>query len=211
VSLQLGDDAPDFAANATHGVLRLHSYLGSSWGVLFSLPGVCTAVGTTELALFAQLAERWAERDIKVIGVTPASVTDNAGWAADVTRAYGVAVQFPLAADEDGAIGRLYDLVHPKSRERAVLLFVIGPLKKIKVIQVSSATVGRNIPEVLRTVEALQLSNREGVHAPAGWVPGSRLLLPETLDAEAAAQRFGTGYQTVTPYLRLVAADAGRA
>ena len=70
MALRLGDEAPNFTAETTEGTIKLHDYLGDSWGVLFSHPKDFTPVCTTELGYMAKIKPEFDKRNVKILGLS---------------------------------------------------------------------------------------------------------------------------------------------
>jgi alkyl hydroperoxide reductase subunit AhpC len=205
MTLQLGDTAPDFTADTTEGPVRFHEYLGDSWGILFSHPADFTPVCTTELGEFTRRKKQFDDRDTRIIGVSVDSVDSHRGWSADIAETQGQGLNFPLIGDEDRAIASLYGMIHPKALETATVrtVFVIGPDKKVKLTLAYPAAIGRNVDEIVRVLDALQLSARHPVSTPVNWNDGDDVLISPALSDDDAAARFPDGFTTLKPYLRL--------
>jgi alkyl hydroperoxide reductase subunit AhpC len=205
MTIQLGDTAPDFTAKTTSGEVRLHEYLGDSWGVLFSHPADFTPVCTTELGAFANRKAEFDERNTKLIGVSVDSVESHDRWSSDIEETQGSALDFPLVGDEDRTVADLYGMIHPKAIDTATVrtVFVIGPDKKVKLTLTYPAAIGRNIDEILRVIDALQLSSAHSVSTPVDWNVGDEVIISPAISDEDAKDRFPKGFRTLTPYLRL--------
>jgi alkyl hydroperoxide reductase subunit AhpC len=205
MALQLGDVAPDFTATTTEGQLRLHEYLGDGWGILFSHPADFTPVCTTELGAFANRKDEFTRRDTKLIGVSVDSVDSHHRWSRDIAETQGSALNFPLVGDEDRSVATLYGMIHPNALETATVrtVFVIGPDNKVKLTLTYPAAIGRNIDEILRVLDALQLAARQPVSTPVDWKPGDDVIISPALDDADARERFPNGFTTLKPYLRL--------
>jgi alkyl hydroperoxide reductase subunit AhpC len=205
MTLQLGDTAPDFTADTTEGPVRFHEYLGDSWAILFSHPADFTPVCTTELGEFTRRKKQFDDRDTRIIGVSVDSVDSHRGWSADIAETQGQGLNFPLIGDEDRAIASLYGMIHPKALETATVrtVFVIGPDKKVKLTLAYPAAIGRNVDEIVRVLDALQLSARHPVSTPVNWNDGDDVLISPALSDDDAAARFPDGFTTLKPYLRL--------
>ena len=154
MALQLGDIAPDFEADTTVGKINLHSWLGNSWGVLFSHPKDYTPVCTTELGATAKLKGEFEKRGVKVIGLSIDSVDDHMAWKRDIEQTQGAKVEFPMIADPDLSIANLYGMIHPNASDRFTVrsVFVIDPKKKVRLTLNYPASTGRNFDEILRVV-----------------------------------------------------------
>jgi thioredoxin-dependent peroxiredoxin len=174
MTIQLGDTTPDFRAETTEGSLDLHEYLGDGWGILFSHPADFTPVCTTELGDFAKRKDDFSARNTKLIGVSVDSVESHRVWAADIAETQGTALNYPLIGDEDRAVAILYGMIHPHAIESATVrtVFIIGPDKKVKPTLTYPAAVGRNVDEIIRVLDALQLSSQYGVSTPVNWKNG---------------------------------------
>jgi thioredoxin-dependent peroxiredoxin len=205
MTVRLGEIAPDFTADTTAGRLTLHDYLGDSWGILFSHPADFTPVCTTELGEFARRVGEFAARDTKLIGVSVDSVESHRSWSADIAETQGHALNFPLIGDEDRGVANLYGMIHPDAIETATVrtVFIIGPDKKIKLTLTYPAAIGRNVDEIVRALDALQLSAKYGVSTPVNWNDGDDVIIsPSTSEADAES-KFPKGFKTLKPYLRL--------
>ena len=204
MSLRLGDTVPDFTAPSTQGDLNLYSYLGDSWGVLFSHPGDYTPVCTTELGRTAQLKDEFAKRNVKAIAVSVDPLNKHEGWINDINETQHTTVDFPIIADEDRTVATLYDMIHPNASATATVrsLFIIGPDKKLKLSITYPASTGRNFTEVLRVIDSLQLSAEYSIATPADWKQGEDVIVALNLTTEEARMKFPKGVREVKPYLR---------
>jgi alkyl hydroperoxide reductase subunit AhpC len=204
MALQLGDVAPDFTAKTTQGELSLHEYLGDSWGILFSHPADFTPVCTTELGAFANRKGEFDKRNTKLIGVSVDSVDSHERWSSDIAETQGSALNFPLVGDEDRTVATLYGMIHPKALETATVrtVFVIGPDKKVKLTLTYPAAIGRNVDEIIRVLDALQLSARHSVSTPVDWKVGGDVIISPAIDDAKAAELFPKGFTTLKSYLR---------
>ena len=206
MSLRLGDTAPDFEQDTSEGRIRFHEWLGDSWGVLFSHPADFTPVCTTELGLTANLKDKFAERNVKVIALSVDDVTSHNGWIEDINETQGCTVNFPIIADADRKVAELYDMIHPNADNSLTVrsLFVIDPNKKVRLIITYPASTGRNFNEILRVIDSLQLTEEHKVATPGNWESGDDVVIvPSLQDEKEIAERFPKGYKAVKPYLRL--------
>ena len=205
MAIQLGDNAPDFTAETTEGRIGLHEYLGDGWGLLFSHPADFTPVCTTELGEFARRKGDFAERGVKLIGVSVDPVDSHRRWSDDIAETQGTGLNYPLVGDEDHAVADLYGMIHPNAIETATVrtVFVIGPDKKVKLTLTYPANVGRNVDEILRVIDALQLSSEHAVSTPVNWRDGDEVIISPALSDDEARERFPKGFRTLKPYLRL--------
>ncbi len=203
--IMLGDTAPDFTAETTEGRLSLHEYLGDGWGLLFSHPADFTPVCTTELGEFARRKDDFTQRNVKLIGVSVDPVDSHRRWSNDIAETQGTGLNYPLVGDEDHSVANLYGMIHPNAIEAATVrtVFVIGPDKKVKLTLTYPANVGRNVEEILRVIDALQLSGAYAVSTPVNWHNGDEVIISPALSDDEAKARFPKGFRTLKPYLRL--------
>ncbi len=206
MSIQLGDEAPDFTAETTQGTINFHEWKGDSWAILFSHPKDFTPVCTTELGEVARLKPEWDKRGVKVIGLSVDEVTNHAEWEKDIEETQGAAVNFPIIADSDRKVSDLYDLIHPNANDTLTVrsVFVIGPDNKVKLIITYPASTGRNFDEILRVVDSLQLTANHSVATPVNWTDGDDVIIVPALSDDDAKEKFPQGWNAVKPYLRLV-------
>jgi alkyl hydroperoxide reductase subunit AhpC len=212
MTLRLGQVAPDFTQESTDGPIHFHEWLGNSWGVLFSHPKDFTPVCTTELGQVAKLKGEFDKRGVKVVGLSVDAVGDHSKWANDIKETQGVAPNFPIIADADYKVSKLYDMLpeavsgDPAKRTPADNLtvrnvFVIGPDKKIRLILVYPMATGRNFDEILRVIDSMQLGDKYKVATPANWKQGGDVIITGAVSNEDA-QKIFPGFKTLKPYLR---------
>jgi alkyl hydroperoxide reductase subunit AhpC len=204
MTIQLGDVAPNFTADTTEGTVRFHEYLGDGWGILFSHPADYTPVCTTELGAFANRKDEFTKRNTKLIGVSVDDVESHKGWSADIAETQGTALNFPLVGDPNRAVARLYGMIHPKALATATVrtVFVIAPDKTVRLTLTYPASIGRNIDEIIRVLDALQLSAELPVSTPVDWNDGDDVIISPALSDDEARARFPQGFTTHKPYLR---------
>ncbi len=215
MSLRIGDTAPDFTAQTTHGVLHFHEWLGTSWGILFSHPKDFTPVCTTELGYLAKLEPEFAKRDTKVIGLSVDPVDNHQRWSKDIEETQGFAPHYPLIGDTELVVAKLYDMLPadagdtsegrtPADNATVRSVFIIGPDKKIKASLTYPMTSGRNFDEVLRLLDSLVLTARHNVATPVNWTAGEDVIIPPAVSDEQARAKYPEGFTTIKPYLRTV-------
>ncbi|MEU9396393.1 peroxiredoxin [Streptomyces sp. NPDC048324] len=174
----IGDPAPNFEAESTHGPVRLSDYAGR-WLVLFSHPADFTPVCTTEFVAFSELAEEFAARDAALLGNSVDSVHSHLAWTRAIEEKLGVRVPFPIIADLDTRVSRAYGMLHPNTSGTAAVraVFVIDPEQTVRAVLYYPMNAGRMIPEILRLLDALRTSDRDSVACPANWHPGEDVAL----------------------------------
>lgn len=206
MTIRLGDEAPDFTAETTEGTISLHDYLGESWGLLFSHPADFTPVCTTELGEFARRKGEFDQRNVKLLGLSVDPIESHKGWAPDIADVKGVELNYPLIADPDRKVAELYDMIHPGMSEKVTVrsVFVIGPDKKVKLIITYPQTTGRNVEELLRVIDSLQLTAKHSVATPVDWKQGDDVIIASSVSNEDAKKRFPGGWRADKPYLRWV-------
>lgn len=206
MTLRLGDTAPDFEQDSTIGKIRFHEWAGDSWVVLFSHPADFTPVCTTELGLTAKLKPEFDRRNIKAIALSVDSADAHHRWIKDIEDTQKTVVGFPIIADLDKKVARLYDMIHPNQSETATIrsLFIIDSKKKVRLILTYPLSTGRNFDEVLRVLDALQLTDDCTVATPGNWKSGDDVIIPLSVtDEEVIKQKYPKGYTAPRPYLRI--------
>jgi alkyl hydroperoxide reductase subunit AhpC len=215
MSLRIGDEAPDFRAETTQGPISFHQWIGNGWAILFSHPKDFTPVCTTELGAVARLMPRFQQRNTKVLGLSVDRVEDHQRWLRDIEETGGAAVTFPLVADTNLEVAKLYDMLHPNASgetakrtaaDNATVrsVFIIGPDKKVKAMLTYPMSSGRNFEEVLRLLDSIQLTARFKVATPADWKQGEDVIIVPSVSDDEARQRFPQGWKSPKPYMRIV-------
>jgi alkyl hydroperoxide reductase subunit AhpC len=204
MALRLGDQAPDFTAASTEGTINLYDYLGDGWGILFSHPKDFTPVCTTELGAFAARKGDFDKRNTKLLGLSVDSVESHQSWKGDIAETQGAALNFPLIADEDRTVADAYDMIHPNANDTLTVrsVFVIGPDKKVKLTLTYPASTGRNVEEIIRVLDSLQLTADYKVATPANWKDGEDVIIVPAVSDDEAKERFPKGFTAIKPYLR---------
>ncbi len=205
MTIRLGDVAPDFTADTTEGQIQFHEYLGDGWGILFSHPADFTPVCTTELGEFAKRKDEFTKRNTKLIGLSVDPVESHKRWVSDIFETQGQVPNYPIIGDEDKTVANLYGMIHPNASDTFTVrtVFIIGPDKKVKLMLTYPASVGRNIDEILRVLDSLQLSSKYPVSTPVNWKQGSEVIIAPAISDDEAKERFPGGFRTLKPYLRL--------
>ena len=203
MSLRLGDEAPNFTADTTEGPIDFHDWKKGSWAVFFSHPADFTPVCTTELGRTAALNEEFTRRGVKTIAISVDPLESHQGWAPDIRDVGGTDLNFPIIADPDRSVSQLYDMIHPGEGDTSSVrsVFIIDPSNKIRLTLTYPKSVGRNFDEILRVIDALQLTDLAPVSTPVDWAPGQRVIVSPMMSTADAVERFGD-VEEVKPYLR---------
>lgn len=215
MALQINDTAPDFEAETTQGRIKFHEWIGDSWAVLFSHPKDFTPVCTTELGYMARIKPEFDKRGVKIIGLSVDPLDRHSGWSKDIEETQGFAPNYPMIADTDFNVSKLYGMLPaavsgdptqrtPADNQTVRNVFVIGPDKKIKLILVYPMTTGRNFDEVLRVIDSLQLTAKHKVATPAQWKQGDDVIIAGSVTDEDAKKIWPQGWKAPKPYIRIV-------
>jgi alkyl hydroperoxide reductase subunit AhpC len=215
MALKIGDTAPDFEADTTEGRISFHDWIGDSWAVLFSHPKDFTPVCTTELGYMARIKPDFDERNVKIIGLSVDATGDHEEWAKDIEETQGHAPNYPLIADSDFEVSKLYGMLPaetegdpgdrtPADNQTVRNVVVIGPDKKVKLILVYPMTTGRNFDEVLRVIDSLQLTAQHKVATPVNWNQGDDVIIAGSVSDDEAKEKYPDGWESPKPYIRIV-------
>ncbi len=215
MTLLINDQAPNFQVDTTHGMIDFHEWIGSSWAVLFSHPKDFTPVCTTELGYLAQMQPEFEKRNTKIIGLSIDPIDDHKRWLADVEEVGNTVVNYPVIADTELKVAKLYNMFPSdetgSAEGRTAMtnatvrsVFVIGPDKNIKLMIIYPMTTGRNFDEILRVIDSMQLTAEHKVATPVNWKQGEDVIIVPSVSNEEAAKIYPDGWDTVKPYLRKV-------
>ncbi|MGQ9640387.1 MAG: peroxiredoxin [Candidatus Bathyarchaeia archaeon] len=199
---QLGQQAPDFEAKSNRGDIKLSDYRGR-WVILFSHPADFTPVCTTEFIAFAEIYEELRKRGVELIGLSIDSVYSHIAWIRNIEEKMKVKISFPIIADIDMKISKMYGMLHPGESSTASVrsVFFIDPEGKIRAIIYYPMSTGRSTSEILRVIDSLQTVDRHNVATPANWKPGDPVIVPPPTTQEAAEKRLMEGYECKDWYL----------
>lgn len=212
MALRIGDIAPDFTADSTEGEIRFHDWIGDGYAILFSHPKDFTPVCTTELGMMAGMAEEFAKRDAKIMGISVDPVEDHHKWKSDIATYSGHTVSYPMVGDPQLEIAKLYDMLPaeasgnskdrtPADNQTVRTVFIVGPDRKVKLSLTYPMTTGRNFDEILRALDSIRLTAEHRVATPAGWTQGDDVILTGAVTDEEGRDIFG-GYEQKLPYIR---------
>ncbi|SEN41236.1 peroxiredoxin [Nitrosomonas marina] len=215
MALRINDQAPNFQADTTQGRIDFHEWTGDSWAILFSHPKDFTPVCTTELGYMASIQSEFDKRNTKIIGLSIDPLDDHKQWLKDVEEVGKAQVQYPVIADTDLKVAKLYNMFPAdesgSAEGRTALtnatvrsVFVIGPDKNIKLMMTYPMTTGRNFNEILRAIDSMQLTAKHKVATPVNWQQGEDVIIVPAVSNEDAEKIYPDGWETVKPYLRKV-------
>jgi thioredoxin-dependent peroxiredoxin len=215
MALRINDIAPDFKAQTTHGPIDFHDWIGDRWAILFSHPKDFTPVCTTELGYMAKIQPEFTKRNAKLIGLSVDPVDSHSRWLADIEETQGAKVDYPIIADSDLSVSKLYNMLpaeEPGTSEGRTAatnqtvrsVFVIGPDKKIKLMLTYPMTTGRNFDEILRVIDSMQLTAKHKVATPANWKQGDDVIISGSVSDDDAKTMFPAGWRSPKPYIRIV-------
>lgn len=211
MGLRINDIVPNFTAETDQGTITFHDWIGDSWAILFSHPKDFTPVCTTEFGAVAQLADEWAKRNTKVIGLSVDGVDEHKQWKGDIAAVAGAQPTFPIIADTGLEVSKAFDMLPadaylPDGRTAADSasvrsVFIISPDKKVQLIMTYPMSVGRNFAEVLRALDGLQATFGTPIATPANWTVGQDVIVALSLNDDQAREKFGE-IDVKLPYLR---------
>jgi len=176
---RLGSPAPQFKANSTQGEIKLEDYKGK-WVILFSHPADFTPVCTTELSEFAKLYPKFKELNTELIGLSIDSVFSHLAWTRNIEEKFGVKIPYPIIADLSADVAHKYGMIMPGESDTATsrCVFFIDDKQNVRAMIYYPMTTGRNMDEILRVLQALQLNAKAAVATPANWKPGDKVIIP---------------------------------
>ncbi|MGB5192421.1 MAG: peroxiredoxin [Polyangiales bacterium] len=206
MSLKLGTTAPDFEAETTEGKIRFHDWAGDDWVIFFSHPADFTPVCTTELGLVARLKDKFDKRNAKALAISVDPLDSHLGWIKDIEATQNVKMNFPIVADPDQKVAKLYEMIHPEADAKLTVrsVFFIDPNKKIRATITYPPATGRNFEEILRVLDGLQLTDSYQVATPGNWKDGDDVVIvPSIKDPAEIEKKFPKGHKELRPYLRM--------
>ena len=206
MSLKLGTVAPDFKADTTAGPISFHEWSKGSWVVFFSHPADYTPVCTTELGMAAKLKPKFDERGVKCLALSVDPLDSHMGWIADIEETQDVKMNYPIVADPDQKVARLYDMIHEEADAKLTVrsVFFLDPNHKVRATITYPPATGRNFDEILRVIDGLQLTDQYSVATPVNWKDGDDVVIvPSLKDPKVIAEKFPKGHKEIKPYLRL--------
>lgn len=200
---RIGDTAPDFEALTTTGKLRFSEYAKDSWTILFSHPADFTPVCTTEMSGFAQEKDFFSAHNTRLIGLSIDSIHAHVAWVQNVREKTGVLFEFPIIADLDMSVSKMYGMLQPGESETAAVraVFFIDPKFKVRLLMYYPLNVGRNMEEIKRALIALQTADQHKCAMPLNWKPGEKVIVPPPKTLDELDSRLKSDYEMVDFYL----------
>jgi peroxiredoxin (alkyl hydroperoxide reductase subunit C) len=200
---RIGDQAPDFKAMTTTGMMQFSEYIKGSWTILFSHPADFTPVCTTEMSGFAVLEDEFKKMNTKLVGLSIDSIHSHVAWVNNVKEKTGVFMKFPIIADIDMKVAKLYGMLQPGESETSAVraVFFIDPNGKIRLIMYYPLNVGRNMDEIIRALQALQTADEHKVSLPLNWKPGEKAIVPPPKTIDELEERLKSNYEMIDFYL----------
>lgn len=200
---RIGDQAPDFKAMTTTGPMQFSEYIKDSWTILFSHPADFTPVCTTEMSGFALEQKFFDDHKTKLVGLSIDSIHSHIAWVNNVKKNTGVLFEFPIIADIDMSVSKLYGMLQPGESETAAVraVFFIDPSGKIRLIMYYPLNVGRNMEEIKRVLLALQTADQNKCAMPLNWTPGEKVIVPPPKTVSEMLDREASDYEMVDFYL----------
>ena len=178
-NVKIGQKAPEFNAITTCGEVCLNDYKGK-WLVLFSHPGDFTPVCTTEMIAFTRAHTYFKELNTELLGLSIDSNASHLAWIYDIYCKTGIQISFPIIADRNGEIARKYGMISNdiSNTETVRNVYIIDDKGIIRAIFIYPMNIGRFIPEIIRTIQALQVSECSKGMTAANWIPNQPIIIP---------------------------------
>jgi peroxiredoxin (alkyl hydroperoxide reductase subunit C) len=200
---RIGDLAPDFEAVTTHGTKKLSTDYKDKWVILFSHPADFTPVCTTEFIAFAEIYPDFQKRGVDLIGLSIDSNYSHIAWVRRIKEKLGVEIPFPIIADLNMTVANKFGMIHPGESTTAAIraVFIIDPKRVLRAIIYYPLNTGRNMQEILRLIDALQIADKHHVALPANWTLGDKVIVPPPSTQAAAEARMSECYECIDWFL----------
>jgi peroxiredoxin (alkyl hydroperoxide reductase subunit C) len=190
----IGDKFPQMEVKTTHGAIKLPDAFNGKWFVLFSHPADYTPVCTTEFVAFQKRFDEFKKANCELIGLSIDQVFSHIKWVQWIKENLKIEIKFPVIADDTGRVATMLGLIHPgKGTNTVRAVFLVDPKSTVRAILYYPQELGRNMDEILRMVQAIQVSDKNGVAMPANW-PNNELvkdevIIPPATDEKTADER----------------------
>lgn len=200
---RIGDLAPDFEADTTHGRKKLSEDYEGKWVILFSPPADFTPVCTTEFMAFMEIYPELQKRNVDLLGLSIDSTYSHIAWVRTIKEKCGVNIAFPIIADLKMEVANKFGMIHPSESTTSAVraVFIIDPERVLRAIIYYPLNVGRNMQEILRLIDGLQTADKHKVALPANWKPGDKVIVPPPQTQSAAETRMNEGYECTDWFL----------
>ncbi len=187
----IGDEFPELKVTTTRGTKSLPGDYKGKWFVLFSHPGDFTPVCTTEFISFAKKREEFTKLNTELIGLSIDQVFAHIKWEEWIEDTMDVPIPFPIIADSSGDVSKSLGMIHPGKGSNTVrAVFIVDPKSIIRLILYYPQEIGRNMDEIIRSLKALQTSDKNNVATPANWpeneIIGDKVIIPPAKDVDTA-------------------------
>ncbi len=176
------EQAPAFSWPSTTWAINFPSDYKGKWVVLFSHPADFTPVCTSEFIAFQVKKEEFDKRNVELIGYSVDGIQSHIAWALNIKEKFNVDIEFPIVAAP--SIAYDYWMLQPSadSSHTVRAVFIINPEWKISALMYYPLSNGRNIDEIIRLIDSLQMSANNGRATPANWpnndIFGSDVIVP---------------------------------
>lgn len=190
----IGDPAPAFRAMTTNGKMNFPEDYKGKWVVLFSHPADFTPVCTTEFIAFSKMESEFEKLNTKLIGLSIDSLHSHLAWLKSVEKieidGVKTPVKFPVIADISMNVAKKYGMLQTVAKTQTIrAVFIIDPEGIVRAILYYPMSTGRNIQEIKRVIQSLQLHDTENVSTPANWLPGDKVVLGAPLTQDEIDER----------------------
>ena len=212
--MKINDQAPNFSAQSTKGDIDFHEWCAGSWTLFFSHPKDFTPVCATEISSLSASEDEVKKRNCKLIGLSVDSLESHFDWLSEMEETYGSSIEFPIIADKNLSVSKLYNMLPadtvvegPRSAaDNATVrtVYVISPDLKIKMMMSYPMTTGRDVEELLRVVDSIQLTSGHKVATPVNWRAGQDVIIAASVSDDEAKELFPEGWKSVNAYTRVV-------
>ncbi len=204
MGLLLGQTAPNFQTDTSQGEIDFYNFIGDGWVILFSHPADFTPICTTELGRMSQIQDEFTKRNTKILAVSVDNAESHRDWIKDINETQNTDVKYPIIADTDQKVAKLYGMIHPDALAKKTVrtVFIIGPNKKVRLTLTYPPSTGRNFNEILRALDSIQLTDDYSVSTPADWEDGDDVYVGGNIKTEDIPEHFPKGHEIIKPYLR---------
>ena len=212
--MRINEEAPDFTAQSTKGTISFHEWGRGSWTLFFSHPKDFTPVCATEVSALAGSSDEFKKRDCNLLGLSADSLESHFSWVDDIEETYSHSIDFPIIADKNLFVSKLYDMLPAdtsfdgsrSAADNATVrtVYIIDPHLKIKMMMAYPMTTGRDVKEILRVIDSIQLTATKKVATPVNWRDGNDVIIAASVDDSEAKKLFPDGWKSVNSYTRLV-------